>query len=91
MENNTLVMGEIAHVARELGLKVEARDLHLGAVWCKTTGGKYGCVLTLDGVVSRWGREWAKAIFFNGETGTTKEAFLKANHLGSVFAILVNR
>ena len=87
MENNALVMGKIAHMARGFGLKVEPSDLHLGPVWCKTTGGKYGCVLTLGEDVGDWGCEWTKAIFYNGETAATKKAFIKADNLGFVFTV----
>ncbi len=45
--SKALVMRKIASMARKLGLKVAAGDLHLGAVWCKTEGGVYrfsGCM-----------------------------------------------
>ncbi len=82
-----IVMRKIAHMARGLGLEVAASDLHPGAVWCKTTGGKDGCLFIIGEDVGIWGRKWTAAAFFNAETHVTKTAFIKANHRGAAFAV----
>ena len=83
------IMRKIAYMARKLGLKLGDGALHPGAVWCETTGGKPGCCFILDENVNAgvWGKKWTAAVFFNGETKTTRAAFIKTNHLGAAFAV----
>lgn len=85
-----LVMRKIARMARKLGLKVAAGDLHPGAVWCETTGGKPGCCFILEADIRIWGQRWMVAAFFNSETKVTQAAFIKANHPGAAFVVLLD-